>query len=125
MLTDTNIKDETNRINFTAIAAKLGPGFASRSAQHDADASFVAENFEEMREHKLFSAAVPAELGGGGAELAEMWDVLRELGRYDGSTALAFSMHSHLLETLKWRYRHNLTPSSEPPLRRLRRKNWS
>lgn len=41
------------------------------------------------------------------------------MARYDGSTALAFSMHSHLLETLKFRYRHNLTPSFEPPLRRV------
>jgi len=77
MATDTNIRNETNRVDFSAIAAKLGPGFASRSAQHDADASFVAENFEEMRENKLFSAAVPAELGGGGANLAEMCGVIR------------------------------------------------
>ncbi len=86
MSTVTSIKDETGTTGWKAIAAKLGPGFASRSAKHDADASFVAENFEEMRQHKLSSAAVRAELGDGGATLAEICDVLRELARYDGST---------------------------------------
>jgi alkylation response protein AidB-like acyl-CoA dehydrogenase len=62
---------------------------------------------------------VPAGLGGGGASHAETCEVIRELARGDGSTALAFSMHSHLLAVLVWRHRHNLTPSSEPVLRRI------
>jgi alkylation response protein AidB-like acyl-CoA dehydrogenase len=101
------------------IAQEPGPDFASRAAQHDAEDSFVAENYELMRQRKLFSAAVPVELGGGGASHAEICAVLRELAHYDSSTALAFSMHSHLLATLVWRYQHNLTPPAEPVLRRI------
>src|SRR5918999_1103856 len=104
---------------WSTIAQELGPDFASRATQHDAEDSFVAENYEAMRQRKLFSAAVPIELGGGGASHAEICAVLRELAHYDGSTALAFSMHSHLLAALLWRHQHNLTPPVEPVLRRI------
>jgi alkylation response protein AidB-like acyl-CoA dehydrogenase len=102
-----------------SIVGELGPDFASRAAQHDAEDSFVAENYEAMRQRKLFSAAVPAELGGGDASHVQICTVLRELAHYDGSTALAFSMHSHLLAALLWRHQHNLTPPAEPILRRI------
>ena len=104
---------------WVTIVRELGPDFASRAAQHDAEDSFVAENYEAMRQRKLFSAAVPAELGGGGASHGQICAVLRELAHYDGSTALAFSMHSHLLAALLWRHQHNLTPPVEPVLRRI------
>jgi alkylation response protein AidB-like acyl-CoA dehydrogenase len=104
---------------WTTIVQELGPDFASRATQHDAEDSFVAENYELMRQRKLFSAAVPAELGGGGASHAEICTLLRELGHYDGSTALAFSMHSHLLAALVWSHQHNLTPPAELVLRRI------
>ncbi|MCH8831972.1 MAG: acyl-CoA/acyl-ACP dehydrogenase [Chloroflexi bacterium] len=110
---------ETTGNKWLAIAQELGPDFASRAAVHDSEGTFVAENYEALRENKLFSAAVPIELGGGGASHAEICSVVRELAHHDGSTALAFSMHSHLLATLIWRYRRDLTPSSEPVLRKI------
>ncbi|PKB63611.1 MAG: acyl-CoA dehydrogenase [SAR202 cluster bacterium Io17-Chloro-G2] len=120
-MTTTMISSNQSKVNqdWEAVARELGPAFASRAAQHDVEGSFVAENFEMMRERKLFSAAVPAELGGGGASHLQMCNILREMAAYDASTALAFSMHSHLLAMLVWRYRHNLTPSSEPVLRKI------
>ena len=105
--------------DLSAIIAELGSEFAGRAAVHDAEGSFVAENYQAMRERKLFSAAIPVEFGGGGATHAEMCQVLRELARYDGATALSFSMHSHLLATLCYRVRHNMMPSSEPALRKI------
>lgn len=104
---------------FVAIVRELGPGFAARASIHDAEGTFVAENYELLRQHKLFSAPIPAELGGGGATHREMCEVVREMARYDGSTALAFAMHTHLLATLVWRHRHQLTPPSEPVLRKI------
>jgi alkylation response protein AidB-like acyl-CoA dehydrogenase len=104
---------------WVALARELGKDFATRTAQHDANDTFVAENYAAMRQRKLFSANVPSELGGGGASYAEVCAVLRELGRHDASTALSFSMHSHLLATLVWRHRHGLTPPAEPVLRRI------
>lgn len=79
----------------------------------------MAENYELMRQRKLFSAAVPEDLGGGGASHSDICEVVRELAHYDGSTALAFSMHSHLLAALIWRHHRSLTPPSEPVLRRI------
>lgn len=101
------------------IAREIGPGFAARAAQHDQEGSFASENYEEMRQRKLFSARIPSELGGGGATHQEMCEVVREIARHDGSTALAFAMHSHLLGALVWRHEHGLTPPVEPVLRRI------
>src|SRR5437867_9876288 len=53
--------------HWVAVVRQLGPAFAARAAAHDADDSFVADNYKDLRAHRLFSAGVPAELGGGGA----------------------------------------------------------
>ena len=121
MVSTVNLQEDTKNMEnpWVAIVRELGPGFASQAAKHDAEGSFVAENYELMRQHKLFSARVPEELGGGGASHSDICAVIRELAHYDGSTALAYSMHSHLLATLVWRHQRNLTPPSEPVLRRI------
>ena len=43
----------------------------------------------DLRAHRLLSAGVTVELGGGGASQAELADVLRVLATYCSSTALA------------------------------------
>jgi acyl-CoA dehydrogenase len=99
------------------LADELGPGFAARAAIHDAEDSFVAENYAELKARKAFAAAVPAELGGGGASHRELSDMLRVLGRYCGSTSLALSMHTHLVAANVWNWRHGRPV--EPLLRRV------
>lgn len=84
-------------IDLDALLAELGPAFAARAAQHDADDSFVTENYHALREAKVFSALVPQELGGGGAGHAEVCAFLRGLARHCPSTALALAMHQHLV----------------------------
>src|SRR5262245_23909862 len=86
-------------------ARQLAPGFAARAAAHDADQTFVAENYVELRYRGVFGAGVPSELGGGGASHSELCAMLQELGRACGSTALALSMHLHLVAAAVWRYR--------------------
>ena len=44
--------------NWVEVVKEIGPGFAERSAQHDQEGSFVHENYDEMRHHKLFSARI-------------------------------------------------------------------
>ena len=121
MVSTVTLQEETENMEnpWVAIVRELGPEIASQAAKHDAEGSFVAESYELMRQRKLFSARVPEELGGGGASHSDICAVIRELAHYDGSTALAFSMHSHLLATLVWRHQRNLTPPSEPVLRRI------
>lgn len=91
--------------NFVERARELGAAFAQRAAQHDTSGSFVAENYDDLKRVGLFGAGVPAALGGGGASHAELCAVLRELARHCGSTALALSMHTHLLATAVYRHR--------------------
>ena len=76
----------------------------------DADDTFVAENFAELKERGVLAAGVPAELGGGGASYPELCEMLRVLARYCGSTALTLSMHTHPLATLVWRWRRDPAP---------------
>ncbi len=55
---------------------------------------------------------MPLEFGGGGASHAEVGRLLRELGRRDPSTAVAFSMHCHLVAAQVWRHRHGMDASA-------------
>jgi alkylation response protein AidB-like acyl-CoA dehydrogenase len=91
--------------DWVAVARELAPGFAARAAGYDANDSFPVENYRELAERRVFGAGVPAELGGGGASHAELGALLRELGRACGATALALSMHTHLVGTTVWLWR--------------------
>jgi acyl-CoA dehydrogenase len=108
----------TTGTDWVAVACRLGPGFASRAPAYDANDSFVADNYRELKEHRVFSAGVPAELGGGGATHAELCAMLRELARHCGSTALALAMHTHQVAIPAWRWRHQQAPV-EALLRRV------
>jgi alkylation response protein AidB-like acyl-CoA dehydrogenase len=85
---------------------RLGKGFSSRAAGYDESDTFVTSNWEELKAEKLFSAMVPTELGGGGLAHSGMCRLIRRMGSYCGSTALAFSMHQHLVAAAVWNYRH-------------------
>ena len=92
--------------DWAALARELGPRFAARASTHDAADSFVADNYRDLRERRVFSAGVPAELGGGGASHAELCAMVRVFGQHCGSTALALSMHTHQVAIAAWRWRH-------------------
>ena len=66
--------------DWTGIVRELGPTFAERAAAHDANDAFVADNYAALKERGVFRAAVPAELGGGGASVDELCGMIRELG---------------------------------------------
>ena len=90
---------------------ELGPSFAARAERHDATDAFVAENYADLKARGFLAAGVPAELGGGGATLPELCAMLGELARHCGSTALALSMHTHLVAVNAWRWRHEGAPT--------------
>ena len=66
----------------------------------------MAENYEELKQHRVFSAMVPAELGGGGRTHSEMCRFLRLIGSYCSSTGLAVSMHQHLVAAAIFNHRN-------------------
>lgn len=98
-------------------AQALGPEIAEYAAYHDAAGTFVSESYEALKKQGLFKALVPLELGGMGAGLFDACDFIRELAQHCGSTALAYSMHSHLVAATVWKYRHG--QPGEALLRRI------
>src|SRR3954470_8001906 len=99
------------------IARRLAPGFAARAARSDQTDGFVEENFRELKEAGLVEAAVPREFGGLGADLPDLCAMLREIGHHCGSTALAFSMHTHQVATAAWRWHHQQAAPVVPLLK--------
>ena len=95
---------------FAFVARELGQLFAERARAHDREGSFVADNFADLKAAKMFSALVPKDLGGGGANYGEICDVIRLLGQQCGSTALAFSMHTHLVAANVFKHHKGQTP---------------
>jgi len=83
---------------------EIGPVFAERAAAVDRSGDFVAENYRLLKDKKLLSAGVPKDLGGGGATHAELCEMLRALAHHCSSTALALSMHTHLVAAAVWRH---------------------
>ena len=102
-------------------ADALAREFATRADRHDAEGTFVAENYARLKDEGLIEAGVPQELGGGGATVAELADLLRRLAHGCGATALAFAMHTHQVAIPAWRWRMQAAarPVVEPLLRRI------
>jgi len=98
------------KTDWIALADQVGREIAATTARHDEEDSFVEEGFRALKAAGFFKALVPAELGGLGAEYRDICAAIRRLGTYCGSTALAFSMHSHLVAVPAWRWRHEKAP---------------
>jgi alkylation response protein AidB-like acyl-CoA dehydrogenase len=98
-------------IDWLARAEALAQIIAAQAAAHDADDSFVADAYAQLKAEGFFKALVPVEFGGGGADVAEICQVIRRLGAACGSTALAFAMHSHLVAVAAWRWRKQGAPT--------------
>lgn len=92
--------------DFEGLIEELGRGFARRAAEHDEGDAFVADNYRALKEHKVFSAVVPKELGGRGISHRQMSAALRTLARHCSSTALCLSMHQHLVAAQVWNHLH-------------------
>ena len=101
------------------IARELGPVFAERAETATDEDQFVADNFASLKEAGLVEAGVPTELGGGGASVDELAEMLRILGQHCGSTALAFSMHTHQVAIPAWRWKVQKAAPVEPLLKRI------
>lgn len=110
------------RTDWVALADQVGREIAATTARHDEEESFVEEGFRALKEAGFFKALVPAELGGLGADYRDVCNAIRRVGTYCGSTALAFSMHSHLVAVPAWRWRHEKAPV-EAMLKRVANEN--
>ena len=100
-----------------AIVEYLQPALAENASAHDRDGTFVHDSFELLAKARFFSAAVPLELGGGGARYEQLAHAVRKLAHACPSTALAASMHTHLVAAAVWKHLHG--QSAEALLRRV------
>lgn len=97
--------------DFQQTALDLLPLLRERAGRADAQDSFVAESYLELKQQKLFSMLVPEDLGGGGASYRDTCEVIRILAKGCASTALAFSMHQHLAAATVLRHKKGLPVS--------------
>ena len=111
--------DATKSRSIADIARELGPVFAERAESATDEDQFVADNFASLKAAGLVEAGVPVELGGGGAGVDELAEMLRIIGYHCGSTALAFSMHTHQVAIPAWRWRVQKVSALEPLLKRV------
>ena len=116
------ITTDLPRTDWVAFADQVGREIAATTARHDEEDSFVEEGFRALKEAGFFKALIPAELDGLGADYRDVCNAIRRLGTYCGSTALAFSMHSHLVAVPAWRWRHEKAPV-EGMLKRVANEN--
>jgi alkylation response protein AidB-like acyl-CoA dehydrogenase len=117
--TNTLKKHTADSETILETASRLASGFAANAAKADEDDRFVADNYKALKAAGLVEAAVPVELGGRGAEIAELCDMIRIIAQGCGSTGLAFSMHTHQVAIPAWRWRHQKVAAVEPLLKRI------
>lgn len=100
------------------LATAVAEAAAPHADRHDLEGSFVEEGVAAARDVGYLAAPVPAELGGSGALTADMARAQRIIARSCGSTALACSMHMHIVLAAAWRWRRG-DSVVEPLLRRV------
>ena len=96
----------TRFLDLQALVQIIGPRFAEGATERDQGDVFVAEHYDVLKEHKVFSALVPVDLGGGGVRHSAMCAFLRQITHYCPSTALALSMHQHLVAAAVYNHRN-------------------
>jgi alkylation response protein AidB-like acyl-CoA dehydrogenase len=76
---------------------ELAADFATRSAEHDRDASHPTENYNRLRSEGFLHLTVPTQWGGSGYDFLSHTIAYEALGRGCPSTALAFNMHASVV----------------------------
>ncbi len=99
-------KSTANPTDWKQVIQELGPVLAQNSKKHDEQDSFVTDNYALLVELGILSAMIPESIGGQGVSHAEMCDTIRRIAHHCPSTALALSMHQHVVATNIWRHIH-------------------
>jgi alkylation response protein AidB-like acyl-CoA dehydrogenase len=92
---DFRITDEQRLLQQRCLT--LAAAFATRSAEHDRDASHPTENYQRLRQEGFLALSVPREWGGSGVDFLGHTLAYEALGQGCPSTALAFNMHDSVV----------------------------
>jgi len=104
---------------------ELGPRFAERSVDVDLNAAFPTENYRELAEHGFLKLMVPEEFGGLGFSFGEYATIGAEIGKYCGSTALTFNMHTSSMMWMRFMYdMPNLTDEERTAFAAMRERHF-
>ena len=75
----------------------LAADFATRSSDHDREASHPTENYDRLRQEGFLELTIPRSWGGAGASFLDHTIAYEALGQGCPSTALAFNMHASVV----------------------------
>ena len=75
----------------------LAADFATRSSEHDRDASHPTENYDRLRQEGFLELTIAESWGGAGASFLDHTIAYEALGQGCPSTALAFNMHASVV----------------------------
>jgi alkylation response protein AidB-like acyl-CoA dehydrogenase len=92
---DFAISDEHRKLQLRCL--ELAADFATRTAEHDRDASHPVENYQRLREEGFLALNVPKKWGGAGVGLLGHTIAFEALAQGCPSTALAFNMHASVV----------------------------
>lgn len=79
-------------LSWGQIAQTLSVEFAARAAENDLHAAFPHQNFYDLQKAGLLTLAAPHELGGTGASLSQLAEVISAIGEGDPATGLVLIM---------------------------------
>jgi len=92
---DFDLTSEQRRLQRRSL--ELAADFATRSAEHDREATHPVENYERLREEEFLALSVPKEWGGAGHGLLDHTLAFEALAQGCPATALAFNMHASVV----------------------------
>lgn len=95
---DFRITDEQKHLRQRCL--DLAADFATRSTNHDRDASHPAENYERLRQEGFLALTVAKSLSGSGWDFLGHTIAYEALGQGCPATALAFNMHASVVMPL-------------------------
>jgi alkylation response protein AidB-like acyl-CoA dehydrogenase len=95
----------SSKTQWDRVVDQIAPEIAAWSEQHDREGTFVAESYARLRSVGAMSVGIPEELGGAGLGHGEVCELIRRLAHHCPSTALSFSMHTHVVAAMVWRFR--------------------
>jgi alkylation response protein AidB-like acyl-CoA dehydrogenase len=95
---DFGITEEQQRLRERCL--ELAADFATRSAEHDRDASHPIENYDRLRQEGFLELTIPKSRGGGGWNFLSHTIAYEALGQGCPATALAFNMHASVVMPL-------------------------
>ncbi len=119
----SQLSDE--HIRMLRLANELGAGFAERAGEYDRTATFPTKNYEELAEHGFLKLVIPEEFGGFGFTLGEYAMIAAEIGKYCGSTAITFNMHTSAMLWCRYMYEMpNLTADEKAAFGKMRERHF-